>query len=184
MLSPQAAAKKAKVSRKTIMNHILSMKLPATRNNENNWVIRPADLSNWMSERNPRRYSGIIATTNESTTPVAMVNPTSEQEVALLKATMLLEHTQKELLITKEDQERLRAEVSELKMEINHSRKDIFRMTKLISQMAVKMMSQSDQPAKTNSKRFLLTPEMRIEADSNEILNIFTDTIGDTATDT
>ena len=184
MFSPQSAATKANVSRKTIMNHILSMELPATRNNENNWVIRPTDLSNWMSERNPRRYSGIIATTNESTTPVAMVNPTSEQEVALLKATMLLEHTQNELLTTKEDQDRLRTEVSELKMEINHSRKDIFRMTKLISQMAIKMTSQSDQPTKTNSRRFILTPEMRIEADDNEILNIFADTIADTATDT
>ena len=177
MLSPQSAAKKAKVSRKTIMNHISSMKLPATRNNENNWVIRPADLSNWMSERNPGRYSGITETPNETSIPVSIGDPTSKHEISLLKATMLLEHTQKELLITKEDQARLRSEISEMKMEIKGSRQDMVEMTKLISQMAMTMTMtpQSNQPSKTSSKRFLLTPEMRIKADSNEVSNIFID---------
>jgi len=171
MLSPQSAAKKAKVSRKTIMNHILSMKLPATRNNENNWVIRPTDLANWMSERNPERSPSITATS----IPVSMRDSTSQHEISLLKATMLLEHTQKELLITKADQARLRSEISEMKMEIKGSRKDMVEMTKIISQMAMTMTLQSNQPSKTSSKRFLLTPEMRIEADSNKVSNIFTD---------
>lgn len=52
MFSPQQAAKKANVSRKTIMNNIKSGKLKAHRNNENHWSIRPTDLENWLRERN------------------------------------------------------------------------------------------------------------------------------------
>lgn len=51
MLTPAQAAKKAGVSRGTIMNALKNRDLPATRNNRNHWQIQDDDLSKWMAER-------------------------------------------------------------------------------------------------------------------------------------
>lgn len=50
-LTPQQAAKKARVSRGTIMNAINDKKLMARRDNRNRWQITHDDLSNWLSDR-------------------------------------------------------------------------------------------------------------------------------------
>lgn len=51
MLTPQQAARRAQVSRGTIMNGIKYGHLVARRDNRNRWQIAPADLSNWLSAR-------------------------------------------------------------------------------------------------------------------------------------
>lgn len=50
-LSPEQAAKVAKVSRGTINNAIRSGALPAQRDNRNRWRIRDEDLRAWMDGR-------------------------------------------------------------------------------------------------------------------------------------
>ena len=72
MFSPQQAAKKANVSRKTIMNNIQSGKLKAHRNNENHWSIRPTDLENWLRERNK---NAITPPTDTPTYPPTEISP-------------------------------------------------------------------------------------------------------------
>jgi len=51
MLTPAKAAKKAGVSRGTIMNALKNRDLKATRNNRNHWQIQDEDLSKWMAGR-------------------------------------------------------------------------------------------------------------------------------------
>lgn len=53
MLSPQKAAERAGVSRKTIMDNIHAGKIKAARNNLNRWQIAPEDLEAWLADRVP-----------------------------------------------------------------------------------------------------------------------------------
>lgn len=137
MFSPQKAAQKANVSRKTIMNAIKSMELKAHRNNENYWVIKPTDLANWMKDReikggNTPTYhpTGSITPAHDDVSPV--VSPsiptpeatTNEAEFKLQLAQMELRHTQEKLDNSDKEVARLRTEVSELKEEVREARKE------------------------------------------------------------
>ena len=67
MLSPQKAADKAKVSRKTIMNAINAKTLNARRNNRNRYEIDEDDLKAWSDSRENVVLSDTpTATFNES----------------------------------------------------------------------------------------------------------------------
>lgn len=50
-LSPAEAAKRAGVSRGTIMNALKSKALYGWRDNQNRWKIAPDDLAKWMADR-------------------------------------------------------------------------------------------------------------------------------------
>ena len=67
MLSPQKAADKVKVSRKTIMNAINAKALHARRNNRNRYEIDEDDLKAWSDSRENVVLSDTpTATFNES----------------------------------------------------------------------------------------------------------------------
>jgi excisionase family DNA binding protein len=57
-LSPAAAARKAGLSRRTIMRVIQIGELNATRDNRNAWRIRPEDLDAWLASREPAETRG------------------------------------------------------------------------------------------------------------------------------
>lgn len=49
LLSPAQAAQVAQVSRRTITRAVSAQALRATRDNKNQWRIRPEDLDDWRS---------------------------------------------------------------------------------------------------------------------------------------
>lgn len=51
MLTPAQAAKKAGVSRGTIMNALKNKELRGVRDNRNHWKIRDEDLTEWSDSR-------------------------------------------------------------------------------------------------------------------------------------
>ena len=93
MFSPAKAATKAGVSRKTIMNSIKSLDLPAHRNNQNHWAIRPTDLANWIREREKRSYIA-PSETNSGIPPLA---PTPQHELIALKVQLELSFVKQKL---------------------------------------------------------------------------------------
>ena len=121
MFSPQQAANKAGVSRRTVMNGIGKMELPAHRNNRNHWAIRPTDLAKWMHER--ERSKPQPSTTDISEVPVIAVTPA--QELELLKSQLELSFSKKTLEAAEKANNELRAEVSELKEDLRQSRADL-----------------------------------------------------------
>ena len=102
MFSPAKAATKAGVSRKTVMNSIKSLELPAHRNNQNHWVIRPTDLANWMREREKRNPK----TPSENTRGNPPVAPTPQYELDALKAQLELSFVQQRLEASEQDNAR------------------------------------------------------------------------------
>ena len=175
MLSPNQAAKKAGVSRKTIMNHIRDMSLVAMRNNENHWVIRPTDLANWMKAREKRVSASITPPSTDIDSESTIASPTSFDRIELIKTQVELEYTKKELDAAKLDQERLREEVSDLKAELRQNRNDIREawssireVAKLVILQAQELPSPPEQPA---SKPFVLTEDLRVVDDDNNIFD-------------
>ena len=67
MLSPQKAAERAGVSRKTIMDNIHAGKLKAARNNLNRWQITPEDLQAWLAYRVPTNKTDTTTDTYSET---------------------------------------------------------------------------------------------------------------------
>lgn len=51
ILTPNAAAKIANVSRSAIMRALASRTLPAQRDNKNRWLIKRSDLDTWSANR-------------------------------------------------------------------------------------------------------------------------------------
>jgi len=101
MFSPAKAAIKAGVSRKTIMNSIKGLDLPAHRNNQNHWAIRPTDLANWMRERE-KRSTISPSETNSSIPPIA---PTPQHELIALKFQLELSLVKQKLEASEHDNE-------------------------------------------------------------------------------
>lgn len=54
MLTPNAAAKRAGVSRPTIMTALKNKALFGTRDNRNRWQIAPEDLDAWLTGRDSK----------------------------------------------------------------------------------------------------------------------------------
>ena len=167
MFSPNQAAKKAGVSRKTIMNHIRDMSLLATRNNANQWVIRPTDLANWMKARERKVSPSITTPTTEPISATTTTSTTTFDYIELIKTQVELEYTKKELEASKLDQERLREEISDLKAELRQNRNDIREAWGSIREVAKLVIQQAKGlqhvPAEPTSKPFLLTEELRVE---------------------
>lgn len=97
MLSPQKAADRAGVSRKTIMDQIHAGKLNATRNNHNRWQIAPEDLDTWLSDRAPVKKTESITDTYSDT-----LKKLEQENVALKVSLQAAERLVAELRTDKE----------------------------------------------------------------------------------
>ena len=166
MFSPAKAATKSGVSRKTIMNSIKGLDLPAHRNNQNHWAIRPTDLANWMREREKR--SPIAPSEIHSGIPP--LAPTPQHELIALKVQLELSFVKQKLEASEHDNERLKQEVSEIKAELKESRD---QMTKVWREMTDKLVSLA-MPHKGRGP-FVLTENMRVDTGTNYITNLFID---------
>ena len=166
MFSPAKAATKAGVSRKTIMNSIKGLDLPAHRNNQNHWAIRPTDLANWMRERE-KRGPIALSKTNSGIPPLA---PTPQHELIALKFQLELSLVKQKLEASEHDNERLKREVFAIKAELKESRD---QMTKVWREMTDKLVSLA-MPHKRRGP-FVLTEDLRVDNGTNYITNLFID---------
>jgi regulator of replication initiation timing len=166
MFSPSKAATKAGVSRKTIMNSIKSLDLPAHRNNQNHWAIRPTDLANWIRDREKRSRIA-PRETNSGIPPLA---PTPQHELDALKAQLELNFFKQRLEASVDDNRKLKQEVSDLKAELKESRD---QMTKVWREMTDKLVSLA-MPHKRRGP-FVLTEDMKVDNGTDNITNLFID---------
>ena len=163
LFSPAKAATKAGVSRKTVMNSIKSLELPAHRNNQNHWVIRPTDLANWMKEREKRAP-------RENTRGIPPVAPTPQHELDALKAQLELSFVMQRLEVSEQDNEKLKQEVVELKAELQESRDQLSQVWREVTDKLVSL-------ARPHKRRgpFMLTEDMRVDGGIDNITNLFLD---------
>lgn len=165
MLTPNQAAKKAGVSRKTIMNHIRDMSLKAIRNNANHWVIQPTDLANWIKAREKAKRLG----SSPSTTPLPTVNTTdtitTDERIELVTAKLELQHTRKELETATAETTRLREEVQELKAEMRQTREEVASAWKVAKELVEVVVSA------TKPQPLLLTEEYRVDKKPENLFN-------------
>lgn len=166
MFSPAKAATKAGVSRKTVMNSIKSLELPAHRNNQNHWVIRPTDLANWMREhekRNPKAPS-------ENTSGIPPIAPIPQHELDALKAQLELSFVKQRVEASEHDNAKLKQEVSDLKTELQQSRDQMSQVWREVTDKLISL-------AKPHKRRgpFVLTEDMRVDGGEDNITNLFID---------
>ena len=166
MFSPAKAATKAGVSRKTVMNSIKSLELPAHRNNQNHWMIRPTDLANWMREREKRS----LKAPSENTRGIPPVAPTPQHELDALKAQLELSFVKQRLEVSEQDNEKLKQEVVELKAELKESRDQLSQAWREVTDKLVSL-------ARPHKRRgpFMLTEDMRVVEGRDNITNLFVD---------
>ena len=166
MLSPAKAATKAGVSRNTVMNSIKSLELPAHRNNQNHWAIRPTDLANWMRERE-KRYPKAPSENKSGIPPIAA---TPQHELDALKAKLELSFVKQRLEASEHDNAKLKQEVSDLKTELKESRDQMNQVWREVTDKLVSL-------AKPNKRHgpFVLTQGMRVDGGKDNITNLFID---------
>lgn len=85
-LTPAQAAKRASVSRGTIMNAINDGSLTAFRDNRNRWQIDPDNLSKWLSGRGVNDTDIITVKADNADTPRGPVIDENAIRVAVLEA--------------------------------------------------------------------------------------------------
>jgi hypothetical protein len=164
MFSPAKAATKAGVSRKTIMNSVKSLDLPAHRNNQNYWMIRPTDLANWIRDREKRSPKA----TGENNSGIPPLAPTPQHELVTLKAQLELSFVKQKLEASEHDNDKLKQEVFEIKAELKESRD---QMTKVWREMTDKLVSLA-RPHKRRGP-FVLAEDMRVDGYNDNITNLF-----------
>ncbi|MBQ4827533.1 helix-turn-helix domain-containing protein [Leisingera sp. HS039] len=79
MISPQKAAERAGVSRRTIMVAIEGKSLKAQRNNRNHWQIDPEDLKTWIESRGGKPDLASLDVSVPPTEPTVEVARLTEQ---------------------------------------------------------------------------------------------------------
>lgn len=79
MVSPQQAADRAGVSRRTIMVAIEGKNLKAQRNNRNHWQIDPDDLDAWIERRGGKVAAVSPEVSGTPTEPTVEVTRLTEQ---------------------------------------------------------------------------------------------------------
>ena len=166
LFSPAKAATKAGVSRKTVMNSIKSLELPAHRNNQNHWVIRPTDLANWIRERDKRSPKAL----RENARSIPPLAPTPQHELDALKAQLQLSFVKQRLEASEQDNEKLKQEVVELKAELKKSRDQMNQVWREVTDKLVSL-------ARPHKRRgpFVLTEDMRADGGKDNITNLFID---------
>lgn len=168
MLSPNQAALKAGVSRKTIMNHIRSMSLKATRNNENHWVIQPTDLANWMKQRGKQSQPSPTSHTNDTIS--GSINLSDQVELATTKLELL--YTRKELETAKQETDSLRDKVDRLEEEVRATRQEVSDAWKRFGDLADIIKAVISPP---KQEPLVLTPDYRVGNDEVSDENLFRD---------
>jgi len=166
MYSPAKAADKAGVSRKTIMNSIVNLDLPAHRNNQNHWVIRPTDLANWIREREKSKPQ----TRGQNTNVTQHLGASTQHELDTLRAQLEISFVTRRLEASERDNEKLKREVKELKAELKENRD---KMDQVWREVTNKLLFTSRRY--TRQEPFLLTQDMRISIGNSDITNIFLD---------
>ena len=166
MYSPAKAADKAGVSRKTIMNSIVNLDLPAHRNNQNHWVIRPTDLANWIREREKSKPQ----TRGQNTNVTQHLGASTQHELDTLRAQLEISFVTRWLEASERDNEKLKREVKELKAELKENRD---KMDQVWREVTNKLLFTSRRY--TRQEPFLLTQDMRISIGNSDITNIFLD---------
>ena len=126
MLSPQKAADRAGVSRKTIMDQIVAGKLPAHRNNQNRWQIQPEDLERWLEGR-PRKATSAAPTDM----PAATIRLEEQLKAALKEAATYQSLLEDERRERREERDAARAERQRLLEEARGERE------KLLEELAI-----------------------------------------------
>ena len=166
IFSPAKAATKAGVSRKTIMNSIKSLDLPAHRNNHNHWVIRPTDLANWIREREKRSPKA----PSEKTSGIPPLAPTPQHELDALKSQLELSFVKQRLEASEHDNVKLKQAVDELKAELKERRDELSQVWREVTDKLVSL-------ARPHNRRgpFMLTEEMRVDGGKDNITNLFID---------
>ena len=165
MFSPQQAANKAGVSRRTVMSAIENMQLPAHRNNRNHWSIRPTDLANWMQEREKNKPSPPA----DSSRDKSVIASTPTQELELLKSQLSLNFTQQRLEAVEQTNEELRAEVRELKDDLRQSRADLNDVWRQVTSVLADLAK-----PRRRTKPLILSEEWRLWGE-DEADNLFKD---------
>ena len=165
MFSPQQAANKAGVSRRTVMSAIENMQLPAHRNNRNHWSIRPTDLANWMQEREKNKPSPPA----DSSRDKSVIASTPTQELELLKSQLSLSFTQQRLEAVEQTNEELRAEVRELKDDLRQSRADLNEVWRQVTSVLADLAK-----PRRRIKPLMLSEDWRL-LDEDEADNLFED---------
>lgn len=87
-MTPQEAADRAKVSRRTIMLAIEGKTLKALRNNKNQWQIEEEELQRWMESRKPKRKAIPDSSSDNSSdaiTEIIIQNKALQVELAMTK---------------------------------------------------------------------------------------------------
>jgi hypothetical protein len=141
------------------MNSIKSLEVPAHRNNQNHWVIRPTDLANWMREREKRNPKA----PNENTSRIPPIDPTPQHELDTLKA-------QLELSFVKQRLEASEQEVVELKAELKESRDQLSQVWREVTDKLASLARPHKRPGP-----FMLTEDMRVVEGRDTITNLFLD---------
>lgn len=87
ILTPNAAAKIADVSRSAIMRALASRTLPAQRDNKNRWLIKRSDLDAWSANRpdQDRTRSPTVRSVTEDVSDMSADLAASRAEVAGLR---------------------------------------------------------------------------------------------------
>ena len=165
MFSPQQAANKAGVSRRTVMSAIAKMNLPAHRNNRNHWSIRPTDLANWMQEREKNKPSPPAVSYSDT----SVIASTPTQEVELLKSQLELSFTQQRLEAAEQANRELKAEVRELKDDLRQSRADLNEVWKQVTSVLTDLA----KPGR-RTKPLILSEDWRL-LDEDAADNLFED---------
>ena len=106
VLSPQKAAERAGVSRKTVMDQIHAGKLKAERNNLNRWQIAPDDLEAWLSYR--------VATRKTDTTTDTYTETLRQLEKENVSLKVSLQAADKRVADLEEDREHWRTTANRL----------------------------------------------------------------------
>jgi excisionase family DNA binding protein len=135
-MTPKEAAEVAKVSRKTIMNNIQSLSLPATRNNSNRWVIQKEDLEDWLQKRVGKQAESPSETISETSREVleAKLEAAHQRQVDLQDQIAALEEDrdqwkqmlQQRITDIEEDRDQWRVQASRLLSHRGESREGIW----------------------------------------------------------
>ncbi len=120
MLSPQQAADRAKVSRRTVMLAIQDKRLEAHRNNKNHWQIAPDELDRWLATRPDTSHQ-------KSDAPTEM---TSDQSEAILHLRDKVDDLEKRVAELTQERDEARADVKAERERADQAHKAIMEIAK------------------------------------------------------
>lgn len=124
MLSPQQAAEKADVSRRTIMVAIESQQLKAVRNNKNHWKIRPEDLDEWIQERGSFRKPTISDSSTETNSDSSTSQEMMELKIKIAEMNVRLQAAEDSINNLRNERDSWKIQAQNLTETINNISKE------------------------------------------------------------